>query len=115
MGQGTQAELGLGVSGRALRGTNAVENRDEFATKLEAFIAVAAALRKSTDAPRKESRPQYPRAHFGVFRNEQRDAAIVTKAKTAKRRHPPEPYRPQNPIRRTSQRKCAENKQAENT
>ena len=66
-----------------------MENRDEFATKLEAFIAVAAALRKSTDAPRKESRPQYPRAHFGVFRNEQRDAGIVTKAKTAKRRQPP--------------------------
>ena len=89
MGPGTQAELGLSVSGRALRGTNAVENRDEFATKLEAFIAVAAALRKSTDVPRKESRRRYPQARFGVFRKERRDGAIVTKARTAKRRQAP--------------------------
>src|SRR5215469_3527728 len=93
MGQGTQAELGLRVSGRALRGTNAVENRDEFATKLEAFIAVAAALRKSTEAPRKESRRRYPRARFGAFRKERGDAAIVTKARTAKRRQSPRAVR----------------------
>ena len=66
-----------------------MENRDEFATKLEAFIAVAAALRKSIEAPRKESRRRYPQARFGVFRKERPDGAIVTKARTAKRRQAP--------------------------
>jgi hypothetical protein len=93
MGQGPQAELGLGVSRCAVRGKNAVENRDEFATKLEAFMAVAAALRKTTDAARKESRPRYPYARFGLFRNDRRNAAMVTKARTAKRRQSPRAVR----------------------
>ena len=54
---------------------------DERVARIQAFIYIASALRKTTDGPQTESHRLYPWGQFGLLLNDGRDAASETKAK----------------------------------